>query len=73
MSSIEYVILFIATQRQATYILNDYDPNKESSYFIYWDVNNLNGIAMLQKLQVYGFEWINNTFIFNEGFIKNYN
>ena len=50
MSSIEYVILFIATQRQATYILNDYDPNKESSYFIYWDVNNLNGIAMLQKI-----------------------
>ena len=68
----EYVILFIATQKQTTYILNDYDPNKESSYLIYWDVNNLNGIAMLQKLQVYGFEWISNTFIFNEGFIKNY-
>ena len=46
----EYAILFIATQKQTTYILNDYDPNKESSYLIYWDVNNLNRIAMLQKL-----------------------
>ena len=32
--------------------LKGYDKNKESSYFQYWDVNNLNVWAMLQKLPV---------------------
>ena len=53
--------------------MKDYDKNKESSYIQYWDVNNLYGCAMLQKLPVNNFEWIKDTSQFNENFIKNYN
>ena len=53
--------------------MKDYDKNKESSCIQYWDVHNLYGWAMLQKLQVNNFEWIKDTSQFNEDFIKNYN
>ena len=33
-----------------------YDKNKESSYIQYWDVNNLYGWAILQKLPVNDFQ-----------------
>ena len=46
--------------------------NKESSYIPYWDVNNLYGWTMSQKLPVNNFEWIKDTSQFNEDFIKNY-
>ena len=36
----------------------DYDEKKESSFFIYTDYNNLYGKAMLEKLHVDGFEWV---------------
>ena len=36
--------------------MKDYDKNKESLYFQYWDVNNLHGWAMPQKLTVDSFE-----------------
>ena len=49
------------------------DKNKELSYIQYWDVNNLYGWAMSQKLQVNNFEWIKDTSQFNEDFMKNYN
>ena len=52
--------------------MKDYDKNKESSYLQYWDVNNLYGWAMSQKLAVNDFEWIEDTSQFND-FIKNYN
>ena len=41
--------------------MKEYDKNKESSYFNYWDGNNLYGWAMLQKLPVNNFEWIEET------------
>ena len=53
--------------------MKDYDKNKESPYLKCWDVNNLYGWAMSQKLPVNNFEWIEDTLlkIFNEDFIKN--
>ena len=52
--------------------MKDYDKNKESSYLKCWDVYNLYGWAMLQKLPVNNFEWIEYNSQFNEDFIKNY-
>ena len=49
--------------------MKDYDKNKESSYFQYWDVNNLYGQAMSQRLPVNNFD----TSKFDDDFIKNYN
>ena len=53
--------------------MKDYNKNKEPSYLQYEVVNNLYGLAMSQKLPVNNFEWIKDTFQFNEDFIKNYN
>ena len=53
--------------------MKDYDKNKESSYLQYWDVNNLYGWAMSQKLPVNNFEQIKDTGQFYEDFIENYN
>ena len=49
------------------------DKNKELSCLKYWDVNDLYGWAMSQKLLVNNFECIEDTFKFNEDFIKKYN
>ena len=43
---------------------------KESSYLKCWDVNNLYGWAMSQKLLVNVFRWAEDLFEFNEDFIK---
>ena len=53
--------------------MNYHDQNKESSRLQYWDINNLYGWAMSQKLPVNNFECIEDTSQFNEDFIKNYN
>ena len=52
--------------------MKDYDKNKSSSYLNYWDVNNLYGRAMSQKLPVNNFEQIEETSQFNKYFIKHY-
>ena len=49
-----------------------YDENKEISYILYLDANNLYGWAMSQKLPVNDFKWIKNVSKTDEGFIKNY-
>ena len=50
--------------------MKDCGKNKESSYLQYWDINNLYGGIMLQKLSMNNFEWIKDTSQFNEDFIK---
>ena len=52
--------------------MKEYDKNKEMLYIQDWDVNNLYGWGMSQKLVVNKFEWIEDTFQFNEDFMKNY-
>ena len=52
--------------------MKDFNKIKGWSCLQYFDVNNLFGLAMLQKLPVNNFEWIEDTSQFNEDFIKNY-
>ena len=52
--------------------MKDYDKNKESSFLIYTDYNNLYGKAMSEKLPVDGFEWVDDISEIDENFIKNY-
>ena len=49
------------------------DKNKETSYLMYLDANNLYGWAMSQKVLVDGFEWEENMPKFNEKFLKSNN
>ena len=44
--------------------------DKESSYLMYWDTNNLYGWAMSQKLPVDCFESVKNMSKFDENFKK---
>ena len=53
--------------------IKDYDRNKQLSYFQYWDINNLYGSAMSQKLLVKNFKWVKYISKVNESFIKIYN
>lgn len=46
--------------------MKDYDPNKESFHLVYWEVNNISGWVISQKLPVDGHNE------FNEQFIENY-
>ena len=43
---------------------------KKSSYFKYWDVNNLYGWIMSQTLPVDSFKWVEETSQINEDLIK---
>ena len=51
--------------------MKEYNKNKESSYIMYLDANNLYGWAMSQKLPVNEFKW-KKTSKFNGKFIKMY-
>ena len=44
--------------------MKDYDKNKESLHNNYWDINNLYGQIMSQKLPASGFKLVENTFQF---------
>ena len=46
--------------------MKDYNKDKESSCFMYWDENNLYQWAMFQKLPADNFEWEENTSNFDE-------
>ena len=50
--------------------MKEYFKNKDLLYLKYWDVNNLYGWTMSQKLPVNNFEWVEDTSQFNEYFIK---
>ena len=40
--------------------MSDYNPNEESRYLMYYDVNNLYGWAMMEPLPYGGFQWVEN-------------
>ena len=50
--------------------MKDYDGNKESSFLIYTDYNNLYGKAMSEKLPVDDLEWVDDISEIDENFIK---
>ena len=52
--------------------MKNYGQNKESSYRMYLDTNNLYEWVMSQKLPGGGFKFEKNILKFNENFIKNY-
>ena len=51
--------------------MKNYDKNKESSFLMYADANNLYGWAMSKKLPVDNSKWIDLS-MFTEDFIKSY-
>ena len=53
--------------------MKDYDKSKELSYLEYWDVNNLYGQAMSQKLPANDFKWVKDISVFNDSLLKGYN
>ena len=53
--------------------MKNYDKNKESSFIVYLDANNLYGYPMCKKLPVSDFKWADDLSIFTKDFIKNYN
>ena len=52
--------------------MKNYDKNKESSFLIYVDANNLYGWTMTKKLPVDGLKWVDDLSMFTEDFIKSY-
>ena len=52
--------------------MKDYDKNKNDSFLIYTDYNDLYGKAMSAKLPIDGFEWVEDLSVIDEDFIKSY-
>ena len=40
--------------------VTDYNPTEDTTYLMYYDVNNLYGSVMMQHLLYGGFEWVDN-------------
>ena len=55
--------------------MNIYDKNKESSYLVYLDANNLYAYAVSKTLPIRNFKWLDKDDIskFNDELIKRYN
>ena len=52
--------------------MKNYDKNKESSFVMYVDANNVYGWAMSKKLLVDGFKWVDDLSMFTEDYIRFY-
>ena len=52
--------------------MKNYDTTKPSSYLMYVDANNLYGHAKCKKLPTGNFQWVQDTSIFTEDYIKKY-
>ena len=52
--------------------MKNYDKNKESSFLMYVDANNLYGWAMSKKLPVDRFKWKDDLTMFTEHLVKSY-
>ena len=50
--------------------MKNYDKNKESSFLIYVDANNMYGWTVTKNLQVDSFKWGDDLSMFTEDFIK---
>ena len=50
--------------------MKDYEKMKDLKY---WDMNNLYGWTMSQKLPLNGFQWAESNSEFDEGFMKSCN
>ena len=65
-----HAIKYIVTEANNKYMKN-HDKNKESSFLMYVDANNLCGWAMSKKLPVDGFKWVDDLSMFTED-LKSY-
>ena len=51
--------------------MKNFNPNEAVKYLMYLDANNLYGWAMIQKLPLGGFRWVDDLSIFTEDYCKN--
>ena len=52
--------------------MKNHDKNKETTFLVYDNANNLYQFAICKKLPVDGFKWVDDLSIFTEDFIKKY-
>ena len=57
---------------KANKYIKGYDKNKKFSYLKQWDVNNVYGWPLSQKLPLSDSKWVEDIFEFDESFIKSY-